>query len=117
MTTKEEVKTFLSDFHLKMSIWSIIFRTDRAKNVKTLADLEITGNDQRKIIENLDAIDYSEGPKEDTLNKGTDLWVFGKIVKNKEVYIKITMGKEGRNVICISFHISEHPMTYPFKNQ
>jgi hypothetical protein len=42
------------------------------------------------------------------------MWVFGKDVKGQEVYIKITLGK-GSSALCISFHIAEHPMNYPFK--
>ena len=30
------------------------------------------------------------------------------------IYIKITLGK-GASALCISFHIAEHPMNYPFK--
>jgi len=44
------------------------------------------------------------------------MWVFGKEVKKKEVYIKISMGIENTNAICISFHIAEYPMKYPYKN-
>jgi len=32
------------------------------------------------------------------------------------VYIKISMGKENSQTICISFHPSEYPMNYPFKH-
>jgi hypothetical protein len=49
------------------------------------------------------------------LYAGADMWVFGKIVKEKEIYIKITMGFSGAKVICISFHFAEHPMKYPQK--
>ncbi len=45
---------------------------------------------------------------EDTLNKGPAMWIFGKQVKQQEIYIKITMGAPGTSVICISFHIAEH---------
>ena len=44
------------------------------------------------------------------------MWVFGKEVKNREVYIKISMGKANEETICISFHIAEHQIMYPFKN-
>lgn len=44
------------------------------------------------------------------------MWVFGKHVKSHETYIKISIGAPGTNAICISFHIAEHPMNYPFKN-
>lgn len=61
--------------------------------------------------------DYSEGPKTDTLNAGAPLWVFGKLVKNKMIYIKISVGPENRPVICISFHEAEHEMSFPFKGE
>lgn len=40
----------------------------------------------------------------------------GKDVKGHEVYIKITLGLPNSSTICISFHIAEHKMNYPFKN-
>ena len=43
------------------------------------------------------------------------MWIFGKDVKGKEIYIKITMGSFGNSVICISFHIAEYEMQYPLK--
>ena len=52
--------------------------------------------------------------RDDTLNHCGEMWVFGKDVKGQEVYIKITLGK-GASALCISFHIAEHPMNYPFK--
>ena len=47
----------------------------------------------------------------------TKVQVFGKDVKGREVYIKITLGYQNGQTICISFHIAEHPMQYPFKTQ
>ena len=37
-------------------------------------------------------------------------------MKGHGVYIKITFGQPNNSTICISFHIAEHPMKYPFKN-
>jgi hypothetical protein len=45
-----------------------------------------------------------------------EMWVFGKEINKHEIYIKITMGQPNQSVICISFHIAEHPMIYPLKN-
>lgn len=59
--------------------------------------------------------DYSEGPIPEKLYGGADMWVFGKTVKNREVYIKITMGPASQSAICISFPIAEHKMSYPLK--
>ena len=41
--------------------------------------------------------------------------VFGKDIKNREVYIKIMISNVGGQTICISFHLAESKMTYPFK--
>ena len=116
MATKEDVREFLRHFQEKMKIWDIVFRDDRGKNTQTLSNLELRSIDRKKVIGKFHTEDYSQGPLKEKMYSGTDMWVFGKIVKQKEVYIKITMGTEGSNVICISFHIAERPMRYPFKN-
>ena len=67
------------------------------------------------IIESLTVEDYVQGPLIDELNKFGEMWVFGKDVKEREVYIKIMLGCAGSQTICISFHIAEYPLSYPFK--
>ena len=71
---------------------------------------------RKQIILNIEPKDYIEGPIVDTLNKMGEMWVFGKNVKKQEVYIKIMLGQPNSSTICISFHIAEHPLNYPFKN-
>jgi hypothetical protein len=115
MANQDEIKAFLQDFHIKMNIWGIVFRDDRGKNSQTLLDLEITRDQRNKVLKALVVEDYSEGPLPEKLYCGADMWVFGKIVKGEEIYIKITMGTAGAKTICISFHIAEHPMNYPQK--
>lgn len=115
MSTELEVKAFLADFKIKMNMWGILIRDDRSKNTQTLIDLEISHKDRNQILQALEAEDYSEGPLNEVLYKGAKMWVFGKMIKGTEVYIKITLGITGSNVICISFHIAEHAMHYPLK--
>lgn len=117
MTAQQEVDSFLNDFKAKLSIWGIVFFDGRIKNVDTLTELEISPNQRKKIIHELRVVDYSQGPIPDQQSLGSDLWVFGKTVKSKEVYIKISMGKPSKQTICISFHIAEFPMKYPHKKQ
>lgn len=116
MTSIQDVTYFLGDFHQKLKIWNILFRDDRSKNTQTLAELEISPVDRVRVIEALIPEDYSDGPLVDILNKGNEMWVFGKRIKKLEVYIKVTIGDPGSNVICISFHIAANLMNYPFKN-
>lgn len=113
--TKEDVQSFLEMFHTKMKVFGLLFRDDRGKNQKALEELEIVPSYRRVIIENLTVEDYVEGPVVDTLNNLGEMWVFGKDIKDREVYIKIMISGLSGQTICISFHIAESPMKYPFK--
>ena len=115
MSTEKEVTAFLKDFKTKMEIWDILFRDERGKNAQALAALEIRPIERKAILENLAVKDYSQGPIEEKLYGGSDMWFFGKTIKKQEVYIKITLGALGTSVICISFHLAEHKMHYPLK--
>ena len=117
MITIEDVKTFLYQFNIKAQVFGIRFRDDRPKNRDALLRLEITHLQREVIVKNLQAQDYVEGPIIDKLNKEGDMWIFGKDVKGQEVYIKITLGNENGQTICISFHIAEHPLVYPFNKK
>lgn len=115
MATREEVELFLSRFVLKMRVFGIVFRDERNKNSLTLSELEITPRYRKDVIMSLNPDDYVDGPIIDTLNKEGDMWVFGKDVKGREVYIKISMGLPNSGAVCISFHIAEQSIVYKFK--
>lgn len=115
MVSKEEVQLFLNRFYQKVEVFGMVFRDDRGKNQQALLDLEITAFARKGIIMQLQPEDYIKGPVEDLLNQIGDLWVFGKDVKGKEVYIKISMGRENGSTICISFHVAENRLKYAFK--
>jgi len=113
--TSAEVLSFLADFKVKKSIWGVLYRDDRGKNAQTLADLELRPLDRDAILDGLEAEDYCQGPLEERLYGGSEMWVFGKEVKKNDIYIKVTLGVISAGVICVSFHIAEHPLVYPFK--
>lgn len=115
MITVDEVKVFLNQFNIKAQIYGIRFRNDRQKNKEALLELDISPLQRELIVKNLQVQDYVEGPVIDVLNKEGEMWVFGKDVKGREVYIKITLGYENGQTICISFHIAEYPLSYPLK--
>jgi hypothetical protein len=115
MSTEAEVAFFLRNFEEKMKIWDILFRDDRGKNTQALVVLELRPIDRKGVLEALEIKDYSKGPIEERLYGGAEMWVFGKIVKKKEVYIKITIGAMDSGVICISFHLAQYKMNYPLK--
>lgn len=95
----------------------IIFFNRPKNNIQNLADLNITAKMREEIILNLEVEDYSEGPLEETQQGGTEMWIFGKVIKGQQVYIKLTISKMTGGAVCISFHKAEFPMEFPLKNQ
>jgi len=116
ITTIENVEKFLKDFHTKTNVFDVLFRDDRGKNLNALLKLEISAARRKAIIATLCSEDYSEGPVADNLHHIAEMWIFGKVINKKESYIKISMGYPGTSTICISFHIAERNMSYPFKS-
>jgi hypothetical protein len=115
MASIEEVERFLAEFKLKLSIWGLLSRDDRGKNSETLRQLEMIGSHREKILKELNSSQYCGGPISDTLNKGPALWTFGVIIKSREIYIKVSLGFENGPAHCISFHIAEYSLHYPYK--
>lgn len=96
-----------------MKVFDVIF-LNRHKNLQALIDLEITQVARRETLNALTVEDYFRGPTKD-VDHGPALWEFGRSLKQKEVYIKITIGVMSKPVICISFHIAEWAIAYPYK--
>ncbi|MCF0196322.1 MAG: toxin [Bacteroidaceae bacterium] len=117
MVTKAQVELFLNELHTKMKVFGILFRDDRSKNRDTLEQLNIVPSYRKVVIENLRAEDYVQGPVVDELNRLGEMWVFGKDVRNREIYIKVMILGATSQTICISFHFAEHPLVYPFKEE
>ena len=115
MVSKQEVEIYLKELKVKIEFFGILFFDDRGKNQQTLHDLEISPASRKETIRLLKVEDYSQGPLDEKMHGILPMWIFGKQVKNKEVYIKISKGLENNNAVCISFHIAEHPMNYPLK--
>ena len=115
IATIQEVERFLNTFHQKVEVFDIFFMDDREKNLGAIESLGIIRGMRKEIIKSLTIEDYSEGPIKNILNAWGDLWVFGKDINGQEVYIKISYGMPNRSAICISFHLAEYPMNYPYK--
>lgn len=111
---REEVESFLRSFKEKKKTFEITF-IDRPKNKQALLDLELRAIDREKFIDQLKVEDFYRGPIPEDWHGSKEMWEFGKEIKGHEVYIKICLGPPNSNVICISFHIAEYKMTYPFK--
>ncbi|WP_047548511.1 type II toxin-antitoxin system MqsR family toxin [Psychroserpens sp. Hel_I_66] len=115
MADKLVIKLFLQELQAIIKSLGIIFYNRPKNSIQNLADLSITPKMREEIILNLEVKDYSEGPLEETQQGGTEMWVFGKVIKGQQVYIKLTISKMTGGAVCISFHKAEHPMEFPLK--
>lgn len=88
---------------------------DRRVNLDTLARLGINRQHAQALVVGLKPEDYVSGPSPDHNNPGLEMWVFGLQVSGSEVYVKIQVIVEPARCVCISFHESERPMHYPFR--
>jgi len=87
----------------------------RRTNLETLARLGINRRHAQNLVTGLKPEVYVGGPAPDHNNPGLQMWVFGLRVRGSEVYVKIQVIVEPARCVCISFHESERPMHYPFR--
>lgn len=117
MATKDEVNSFLAQFHTKAKVFGVVYFGGREKNMNTLAELGITAKFRDDIVKQISTEDFYKGPEPNVQNNLGEMWAFGKTINGKEVYIKITLGLTNNSAVCMSFHIAEHTIQYPFKEQ
>ncbi len=88
----------------------------RAENKECILQLGFNYQDINETLLGLSVEDYCEGPCRDRDQQG-DLWIFGKIIENKAIYIKMKLASFGplRLVRVISFHFADHTLEHPFK--
>ncbi len=96
MATQSEIEAFLSQFKVKMKVFSVIF-LNREKNLSTLLELEITPASRRDVLDALGVEDYYRGPTPDIDRGREDYWEFGRPLDGREIYIKIRMGYPGHS--------------------
>jgi hypothetical protein len=89
---------------------------NRRENWDCLANLGFTLRDVGSTLQELTVADYCEGPVKD-LDMPGDLWVFGKELEGKEIYVKLKLARLGPLAIVrvVSFHFAEKPLSYPYK--
>ena len=81
----------------------------------TLLDLDYDAWDVVDRLKELTVAEYSE-TKIDTDNDDPPiLFVFGKDINGKLVYVKLKIrGEENRRVLCVSFHYARDKMNFPY---
>ena len=90
----------------------------RKENKECLLQLGFKYPDIKETLLGLSVEDYCEGPCDDRDQPG-ELWVFGKTIENKAVYIKLKLASFGplRIVRVVSFHFAEHTLEHPFEEK
>lgn len=81
----------------------------------TLLDLDYDTSDVVERLKELSVSEYSETKIDiDDLNPPL-LFVFGKDINGKLIYVKIKIkGEQKRRVICVSFHYARDSMKFPY---
>ena len=93
------------------SIEENLFLIGRPENKATLIDLDYDSDDVVKILSELNIENYSETLFDEDNDNPPLLFVFGKEICEKEIYIKIKvrMNPETK-IVCVSFHWAQHTM-------
>lgn len=81
----------------------------------TIVDLEYDTSDVVARLKELTVEEYSETKiDKDDLNPPL-LFVFGKDINNKLVYLKLKIkGNQQSHVLCVSFHYAKEKMNFPY---
>lgn len=84
-------------------------------NANTLFNLGFTKFDIANELKDLKVDEYSHSLQDIIDDKPPLLHVFGRVIQNREVYIKIKMkGQSNKKVICVSFHFAREELAHPY---
>lgn len=120
MPGRNEVRDWLRTFKacVLANRWYV---RSRKKNRETLLELGMSTEERREVLLRLEPEDYVSGPEPDhTDPDGKEVWVFGKVVEETEIYIKLRVTEDPRTrnqhrALVWSFHEAEWELNYPFK--
>ena len=117
----DELKSILenADFEVDTDI-ILISKKKQGEDQKystpyTLLDLDYDTEDVVERLKELTVAEYSETKiDKDDLNPPL-LFVFGKDINSKLVYVKLKInGDQQRHVLCVSFHYAKEKMSFPY---
>lgn len=124
---KKEVVAFLDELHKLLESDDFDINTDlnlirKKKRVEeqkfstpyTLLDLDYDAEDVVSRLKELKVEEYSE-TKIDTNDVNPPiLFVFGKDINGKLIYVKLKIRDLKKQVVCVSFHYAKDKMEFPF---
>lgn len=79
--------------------------------------LDLDNTDVVEHLDTLSLVNYSHTFLDNDNNDPPYLFIFGKHISGKLIYIKIKLRNIGdgkKEIVCISFHEALYPMNFPF---
>ena len=131
ISKKKEVKEFLQDlgqfinrddFNIDYDFY-LNLKDDPRRDKKyttsyTTLALEYDNNDIVEVLKTLTIEDYSETKIDTDDVHPPILYVFGKKIDEKLVYIKLKIRERNRRcIVCVSFHFAMRPMAFPYNKK
>jgi hypothetical protein len=112
---EEEINRFLKEFKMVAKQRGIDF-VPRQEFIETLILFGITRRNCEEEILSLSVDDYCQGPDDDRDRPGK-VWIFGRHIEDREVYIKLKLATVGKEMIakCLSFHPAGFPLCFPLQ--
>ena len=80
----------------------------------TLLDLEYNAEDVVNRLKELKVEEYAETKIDtDDINPPI-LFVFGKYINDRLIYVKLKIRDQQKQIVCVSFHYAKDKMQYPY---
>ena len=124
---KREVVDFLNELHKLLGSNDFDINTDlnlirkkkqgsdqKFSTPYTLLDLDYDATDVVNRLKELRVEEYSETKiDKDDVNPPI-LFVFGKDINDRLIYVKLKIRKQQKQVVCVSFHYAKDKMEFPY---
>lgn len=116
----EDLKALLgkADFNIDTDL--LLIRREKPDDIThstpyTLLDLDYDAKDVIERLKELTVEEYSETKIDKDDLKPPLLFVFGKYINRKLIYIKLKVkGDQKKRVLCVSFHYPKDKMEFPY---
>lgn len=118
----EELKSIITDENFDKDDDFVFIKKDKPNDYEhstkyTLLDLEYNTDDVINCLLELSIQDYSETLADRDDDKPPLLFVFGKDINGKEIYIKLKNKVKidgNKSIVCVSFHYAIAEMIHPY---